>query len=98
MFVNRDEIISFLRDFKKIHAEKYGIISLCVFGSVARGELRDDSDIDICVTTRTPDPFLLVHFKGEIEGSLKRRVDIVRLRDKMNPFLKKRIEQEAIYV
>lgn len=96
--MNRDEIISFLRDFKKTHAEKYGIVSLCVFGSVARGELRDDSDVDICVTTRTPDPFLLVRFKGEIEGSLKRRVDVVRLRDKMNPFLKKRIEQEAIYV
>ena len=96
--MNRDEIISFLRDFKKTRAEKYGILSLCVFGSVARGEMRDNSDIDICVTTRTPDPFLLVHFKGEIESRLNRRVDIVRLRDKMNPFLKERIEKEAIYV
>ena len=96
--MNRDEIISFLRDFKRTEGEKYGILSLCVFGSVARGEMRDKSDVDICVTTRTPDPFLLVHFKGEIEGILKRRVDIVRLRDKMNPFLKKRIEQEGIYV
>jgi uncharacterized protein len=96
--VNRDEIIAFLHDFKNRYAEKYGIISLGVFGSVARGELRDDSDVDICVSTRTPDPFLLVHFKEEIEGSLRRRVDIVRLRDKMNPFLKKRIEQEAVFV
>ena len=96
--MNRDEIIAFLHDFKKTHAEKYGIISLCVFGSVARGELRNDSDVDICVTTKTPDPFLLVHFKREIEDNLKRRVDIVRLRDKMNPFLKKRIEREAVYV
>jgi hypothetical protein len=36
--------------------------------------------------------------KQDIEGRLHRRVDIVRLRDKMNPFLKRRIEQEGIYV
>jgi len=96
--MNRDEIISFFREFKYRHADKYGIISLCVFGSVARGDLRSDSDIDICIRTKTPDPFSLFHMKRDIEGSLHRRVDIVRLRDKMNPFLKRRIEQEGIYV
>lgn len=96
--MNRDEIISALRDFKLQYAEKYGILSLCVFGSVARGEIHDNSDVDICVSTRTPDPFLLVHFKLDVEGRLNRRVDVVRLREKMNPFLKKRIEQEGIYV
>jgi uncharacterized protein len=96
--MNRDEIISTLRDFKMKYAEKYGILSLCVFGSVARGEMRDNSDVDICVSTKTPDPFLLVHFKLDLEGGLNRRVDVVRLREKMNPFLKKRIEQEGVYV
>lgn len=96
--MNREEIISFLRDFKLRYGAQYGIISLGVFGSVARGEIRDDSDIDLYVTTRTPDPFALVHLKDDIQRKLSRRVDIVRFRDKMNPILKKRIEKEGIRV
>jgi hypothetical protein len=96
--MNRDDVISFLRDFKSRYADKYGIISLGVFGSVARGDIRDDSDVDIYVTMTTPDPFLLVHMKDDIELKLRRHVDIVRLRERMNPFLKKRIEKEGVYV
>jgi uncharacterized protein len=96
--VDRDDIIAFLRDFKSRNAEKYGILSLGIFGSVARGEIRDDSDVDIYIGTRTPDPFIIVHIKEDIENRLHRRVDIVRLRDRMNPFLRGRIEKEGIYV
>ena len=96
--MNRDEILSVLREFKMKHAEKYGILSLRVFGSVARGEIRETSDVDICVSTKTPDPFLLVHFKLDVEDRLGRRVDVVRFREKMNPLLKNRIETEGIYV
>ena len=96
--MHRDDILSFLRDFKTRCADQYGIIPLGVFGSVARGEIRDDSNVDIYVTTRTPDPFVLVHIKDDIERRLQRRVDIVRVREKMNPFLKKRIKKEGIYV
>jgi hypothetical protein len=96
--VNKDEILSFLSDFKKRCGDRYGIISLGVFGSVARGEMHNDSDVDICIRTRTPDPFMIVHIKEDIESSLHCRVDIVRVRDKMNSFLKKRIDEEGIYV
>ena len=96
--MHRDDILAFLRDFKTRCADKYGINSIGVFGSVARGDIRDDSDVDIYVTTRTPDPFVLVHIKDDIERGLQRHVDIIRVREKMNPFLKTRIEKEGIYV
>jgi hypothetical protein len=96
--MNRDEIIAFLHDFKTRYGDHYGIISLGVFGSVARGDIRDDSDVDICVTTKTPDPFALVHIRDDIQRRLHRRVDIVRFRERMNPFLKRRIEKEGVYV
>lgn len=96
--MNREEIIAVLRDFKASAADRYGIISLGVFGSVARGEIRDDSDVDVYVTTKTPDPFALVHMREDIAGRVKRRVDIVRYREKMNPFLKTRIEKEGVRV
>ena len=87
-----------LRDFKARYGKRYGITSLGVFGSVARGDIREDSDIDIYVVTRTPDPFALVHIKDHIQQRLNRRVDIVRLRERMNPLLKRRIEKEGVNV
>lgn len=96
--MNSDEIMAFLRDFKARHGDQYGIISLGVFGSVARGNFRNDSDVDIYVTTKTPDPFALAHIRDDLENGLKRHVDIVRFRERMNPLLKRRIEKEGIRV
>jgi uncharacterized protein len=96
--MNREEVLAVLRQFKRDYAEQYGILEIGVFGSVARKQPRDDSDVDICIKTQTPDPFVLVHIKESLEGLIHKHVDIVRVRDKMNPFLKERIEKEAYYV
>ena len=96
--MKRDEVIAILRDFKRDRAEKYGILEIGVFGSVARDEAGEDSDVDICIKTRTPNPFVLVHIKEEIEDRVKRHVEIIRVREKMNPFLRERIEREGRYV
>jgi predicted nucleotidyltransferase len=70
-------------------------INTGLFPSVSSGRWLD---VDIYVTTREPDPFLLVHIRDDIARGLQRHVDIIRVREKMNPFLKKRIEKEGIYV
>ena len=69
-----------------------------IFGSAARNELTNDSDIDIYVQTETPNPFVIIHMKDDLETILGRRVDIVRIREFMNKTLKNRIEKEGIYV
>lgn len=94
----RDSLLNILQEFKKKHAEQYGILAIGVFGSVARDEVRENSDLDICVKTATPNPFTLVHIKEEIEKRVRARVDIIRLREKMNPYLRERIERDVIYV
>ncbi len=96
--MNRDDILRILREFKQDYATKYGILELGVFGSVARDTAGEQSDVDICVKTETPDPFMLVHIKEELEERIGKHVDIVRLREQMNPFLKSRIEKEGVYV
>jgi uncharacterized protein len=96
--MTRDEILSALRNFKQDYAEQYQIIEIGVFGSTARNEIRDDSDVDICVQTRTPNPFVLVHIKETIEELVHKPVDIVSVRENMHPYLKKRIDNEALYV
>lgn len=96
--MSRSDIIKTLREFKEKDAEKYGILVLGIFGSVARDQATDKSDVDIFLKTKTPDPFNIVHIKEDLEAQLHQHVDIVRLRDRMNLFLKKRIEKEAVYV
>jgi predicted nucleotidyltransferase len=87
-----------LKAFRDDCGEQYGIISLGIFGSVARDQIQADSDVDVVLKTQTPDPYNIVHIKEELEKLLKLRVDIVRLRDTMNPMLAQRINQESIYV
>lgn len=96
--LERERIISILRDFKRDRGDRFGILALGVFGSVARGTANADSDLDVYVQTRTANPYLLVHMKDYLEGLVHRQVDIVRLRERMNPSLKARIEREGVDV
>jgi len=96
--INRDEILCLLKNYKKNNLKKYDIVELGLFGSVARNQASSSSDIDICIKTKTPDMFALVHIKEELQKLLSNSIDIVRIRDRMNPYLKSRIDHEAIYV
>jgi hypothetical protein len=96
--MKKNDILAILREFKNKYAEEYGILEIGIFGSMARDEAKEDSDLDICIITKTPNPFTLVHIKSDIEELIKKRVDIVRVREKMNPFLRERIEKEGLYV
>ena len=60
--------------------------------------MNEQSDVDIVVELEDPDMFNLISIKQDLEEDLNRSVDIVRYREKMNAFLKARIEKEAIYV
>jgi len=47
---------------------------------------------------RDPNLFVLVHVKVWLEEALHEHVDVVHYRERMNVFLKHRIDQEAVYV
>ena len=96
--MDRDYILDLLAQYKKNNHDKYGIENIGIFGSVARDEVTETSDVDVCIEIKTPDMFMLVHIQEELQNLFHKSVDIVRLRKTMNPYLKKRIEKEAIYV
>ena len=62
------EILDILRDFKAHYAEKYGIITLGLFGSAARGEHDETSDIDICIKLQEPNYFTIQDIKEDLEN------------------------------
>ena len=95
--MTKNEIIAILHDYKKESAERYGILDIGVFGSVARGEFAEDSDVDVVVRISKPDLFMLVGIKQELEQRLLRPVDVVTYRENMNRFLKQTIDGEALY-
>jgi predicted nucleotidyltransferase len=92
---DRRAVLSELRQLKH-EWQPQGVLAMGVFGSFARGVETGDSDLDVFVRTETPNPYLLVHLKHAIEGRVNRKVDIVRLRERMNPALKSRIERDGI--
>lgn len=84
--------------FRCLKQDEFGIVRIGVFGSVAREENTDASDVDVVVELVRPDLFALVGIKQELEEILHQPIDVVRYREGMNAYLKRRIEQEAVYV
>lgn len=96
--MKKEEILEYLKNHKNEFATKYQITKLALFGSCAKGENHEGSDIDIAIDTKLSDYFLLYDFKEGLEKAFDTKVDIVRVREKMNPSLKKRILKDGIYV
>ena len=69
-----------------------------LLGSTARNEATPSSDVDVWVELDPLTPFATVHLKQELEIVLQRPVDLVRLRERMNPALRQAILQEGVRV
>jgi len=96
--MSHTEILKILGAFKKNCAQQYGIISLGLFGSTVRDENQADSDVDIVIKLKKQDLFNMIGIKQDLEEILGTNVDVISYREKMNAFLKNRIDKEAIYV
>jgi len=93
-----NDVLARLKTFKESRQAEYSLRSLGIFGSFARGQAQEDSDVDVVFETSEPNLFRTSRMKQELEELLARRVDVVRLRERMNPRLKQRILREARYV
>lgn len=95
--MGKQDILEILRRYKKEVANEYKILKIGLFGSISRGEANDESDVDIVICVSEPDFFMLAGIKNDLEDRLEKTVDIVTYTDSMNAFLKKRIDNEAVY-
>jgi len=77
--------------------QQFGVTKIGLFGSYAREEDHEGSDIDIVVELKKPDLLTLVGIKQKIEEDLGVSVDVVRYRERMNRTLKERLNQDAVY-
>ena len=89
-----NEIISILKEYKKTMSSQYGIKRLGVFGSVARGEQTESSDLDICVEIETPNFYILCDIQEKLTGY---KIDLLRLRQNLNELLMNNIRRDGIF-
>lgn len=74
---------------------QYHVASLKVFGSVARGEAREDSDIDILVQFVRPVSLLtLVRLERELSALFGRKVDLVT-EQAISPYIREAVLSSA---
>ena len=96
--MKRDEVLNALRAHKEILSQRFGVTNLALFGSAARDEMSDDSDVDILVRFDGPGTskaYFGVQFY--LEDLLGHSVDLVTekaLRTEFRPY----VEREAINV
>jgi len=92
--MSQTDVMNTLKQIK----QRYALPELYLFGSYANRSNHENSDIDIAVKLEKTDAFLLIRIMQEIQEALSLKVDIVQLRERMNPFLKKTILEEGIRV
>jgi len=96
--MNRQEILDRLRENERALRER-GVTHAALFGSVARGEERPDSDIDIMVEIAPDAPVGVFEYVGIvhfIEDMFPTHVDVAN-RDSLKPYVRPYAERDAVY-
>ena len=96
--LGRDQILSMLKVYYSCNKSSLGIERIGLFGSFARDEGRDDSDIDIIITLSKPDLFLYSTIAGQLETVFGRHVDLISSKSKLTDTFAEQLERDVIYV
>jgi len=92
------EIKSILAEHKPELAEKYAVAEIGIFGSVVRGEAREDSDVDVLVEfNRTIGFVTFMKLSFYLEALFGAKVDLVT-RNALKPRIGQYIMKEVVYV
>ena len=94
--MDRDTVLTLLREHLPVLSERFGVQGLRLFGSMARDTARNDSDVDVMVGfDRVPTPDQLFGAQFYLEDLLGCAVDLVTetaLRPQFRPY----VERDAI--
>lgn len=91
----RQECIDLIASKAKYIKEEFGVKTLRLFGSVAREQQHEGSDVDVCVDM-PPRLYQQVALQQYLEANLACSVDLIRDHPNMNPYLKQQIEKDGI--
>ena len=95
--ISRAECIDKLKACKNVVADRFGVRSMRLFGSVARNEQKESSDVDICVEME-PNLLRRSGLKLYLEDLLNCKVDVLRIHKNMDSFLTMQIKRDGILI
>lgn len=94
--IDKTNILNYLKEHYSEFKSKYNVEQIGLFGSYARDEASENSDIDIFVKMK-PSLFDMVAIKEQIENDLDKKVDIIREHKNIKPIFLKMIQKDLIY-
>ena len=78
--------------------QRYGITKAAIFGSLAKGEVKPDRDVDILVEIKSDISLLdFIGIRIELEEALKMKVDLVEY-ETIKPFIREKILSEQVAI
>ena len=99
--MTKEEILEKLKENKALLQKRYGVEQIGLFGSYARDEANEESDIDIFVHLREPKFRYIAGLWNFLEELYNKKIDLFREYDKMRnkeSAIYKYIKEETIFV
>ncbi len=98
MPTSSQQILALLKERQEEIARRFGVKRLALFGSAARDELRENSDVDVLVEFDGPSTFDgYFSLKDFLQALLGRTVDLVTERG-LKPRARRQVERDLIRV
>ena len=99
--MNKDEVTRLMRENHNVLTTEYGVSRIGIFGSVAKGTVTEDSDLDIVVKFERPIGFKFIRLVKYLENLFGTKVDVITKDGIENIRVKevaRNIERDLIYV
>lgn len=96
--MTREEILAFLKSHKQELHDRFGVTKIGLFGSYARGEAREDSDIDLAIELEGERPFRkFFALEFFLKENLHTKIDL-GIESSLKQIARKQIDREILYV
>jgi len=96
--MTKNELIDALSSMKNELKQKFGIEKIALFGSYARNEANENSDVDIAILEMDlKNGFDIIRAQYFLQDTLNKEVDIGTFKS-MKTFIRNRIEKDFVYV
>ena len=82
--MTRQEILNFLQEKKPYLREEFGVLSIGLFGSYAKGTQRPESDVDLYVELTERRFDFLVGLQLYLEDNIGKPIELIRKRPSLS--------------
>ncbi len=95
--LSKNHIIEQLKTDKDFLKQNFGVIKIGLFGSYAKNQQTQNSDIDLLVEFKEPRFDWIANLQVYMEQRFEKKIEIVRKRELNNSKFFDRVEKEVIY-